>query len=131
MSSNTVPKQLKPFVKGDPRINRNGRPKTFDTWRSLNQETMNELAVGKDGKLIVIETPKIYRGEPVLDEEGKPVMEEHYATNAEMIVRSTIRDPKRQRDAVEAAYGKVPDKLDVKLDTTVINVKLLDDESDD
>jgi len=130
MSSNTVPKQLKPFVKGDPRINRHGRPKTFDTWRSLNQETMNELAVGKDGKLIVIETPKIYRGEPVLDDEGNPIMESHYATNAEMIVRSTIRDPKRQRDAVEAAYGKVPDKLDVKLDTTVINVKLLDDESD-
>lgn len=29
VNSSTVPKQLKPFVKGDPRINRRGRPKSF------------------------------------------------------------------------------------------------------
>lgn len=118
---------LIPFKKGDKRINRNGRPKSFDTWRKLNRETMNELAVGKDGNLIVISIPKLFNGKPVFDEEGKPVMEEHYATNAEMIVRSTIRDPRRQKDAIEAAFGKVPDKVDVTTDGKIV-VKVVNDE---
>ena len=29
------PENLKPFVKGDKRINRNGRPKSFDALRRL------------------------------------------------------------------------------------------------
>ena len=43
-NSGTVPKQLKPFVKGDPRINRKGRPKSFDALRSLAQEIAHEAA---------------------------------------------------------------------------------------
>jgi hypothetical protein len=122
------------FDKRPTAINRHGRPKGFDEWRNLNKETMNELATDGSGSLIVIKTPKIVRGKPVLDEQGKPEMEEHYATNAEMIVRSKMRDPKRQQDTIEAAFGKVPDKVDVTSNgkdlTTIINVKLTD-ESDD
>lgn len=33
VNSSTVPKQLKPFVKGDARINRRGRPKSFEQLR--------------------------------------------------------------------------------------------------
>lgn len=46
-SSNTGLKQgRKPgtFVKGDPRINRNGRPKSFDEVRALAQEVAHEGA---------------------------------------------------------------------------------------
>lgn len=34
--------QLKPFVKGDPRINRRGRPREFNQLRTLAQQIANE-----------------------------------------------------------------------------------------
>ena len=44
--SNTAPEQRKatgrPFVKGDKRINRNGRPKSFDQLRKLAQQIAHE-----------------------------------------------------------------------------------------
>ena len=65
-NSGTVPKQLKPFVKGDPRINRKGRPKSFDQLRSLAQQIAHEVA--KAG------------GEPV-------IIDGHSVTVAEAIMR--------------------------------------------
>ena len=59
--SNTTPKQRekkiggitgKGFVKGDPRINRNGRPKSFDQLRELAQQIANEKF---DDKKTIIE----------------------------------------------------------------------------
>ena len=41
------------FVKGDPRINRNGRPKSFDALRALAQEIAHE--VENDGTTDLIE----------------------------------------------------------------------------
>ena len=84
---------LKPFEKGDPRCWRKGRPKAFDAWRSLTVEVLREPAKDKNGNDIIIDG--------------------HVATNAEMIARSWLKDPKRQQALIDAAYGKVPDKVDV------------------
>lgn len=78
---------LKPFVKGDPRCWRLGRPKNFDSWRNLNKAILNETAKDSAGKPIVING--------------------HIATNAEMIVRTWVKDRRLQEKVIEAAYGKV------------------------
>ena len=98
-SSNTAPNNApgKPFVKGDPRINRRGRPKTFDALRELAQSIAHEEA--QSG--------------------GKPVViNGHKATVAEAILRmwALSKNPQLQRAFVEIAFGKVPDKVDVTSD---------------
>jgi len=42
----------KGFVKGDPRINRLGRPKHFDQFRKLAQRISHEKVIGPDGNTI-------------------------------------------------------------------------------
>lgn len=80
---------LKPFVKGDKRINRKGRPKNFDMLRTLTQAIASEA----------------------IDEEenGKRL------TRVEKIVRDWLnsRNFQKQKAALELAYGKVPDALDI------------------
>ncbi len=48
-----TPKKSGRFTKGDPRINRNGRPKSFDALRALAQEIAHE--VENDGTTDLIE----------------------------------------------------------------------------
>ena len=98
-SRNAVPKQLKPFVKGDPRINRKGRPKTFDAARELAQQIAHEVCKIK----------------PPNEEEQELVIDGHYVTVAEAVLRSwaTSNEPKLQIAFMEWAFGKVPNVTEV------------------
>ena len=79
-----------PFRKGDPRINRKGRPKSFDALRSLAQEIAHEAAKRGDGQPVVIDG--------------------HTVTVTEAIMRSwaVSKDPRLQQKFIEVAYGQVP-----------------------
>lgn len=99
-SSNTTPKQQggvtgKGFVKGDPRINRKGRPKSFDALRELAQQIAHETPTGKDGQQLEVNG--------------------HLVTYAEFILRNwaTSADPRKQQAFMDVAYGKVPQKTEV------------------
>jgi|SRR5215471_4135113 len=75
------------FTKGDPRINRGGRPKSFEYFRALAQSiAAKEISDGK-GNVITV---------------------------GEAILRSWARskEPQLQRAFIEYAYGKVPDRFD-------------------
>jgi hypothetical protein len=76
----------KGFVKGDSRINRKGRPRSFDEFRHVAQKIAGEDVVGADGNTI---------------------------TRAEQLLRSWARSkkPMLQKLLIEFAYGKVPDKI--------------------
>ena len=93
-SSNTVPKQLTPFVKGDPRINRNGRPKSFDALRTLAQQIAHETAKAGGADVVI---------------------DGHKVTVTEAVLRQWFqsKDFQKQRAAMEIAFGKVPTPIDI------------------
>ena len=82
-----------PFRKGDPRINRKGRPKSFDALRSLAQEIAHEAA----------KQSKEQGGGPV-------VIDGHVVTVTEAIMRqwAMSKGPRLQQKFIEVAYGQVP-----------------------
>jgi hypothetical protein len=83
------------FKKGDPRINRKGRPKTFDALRTLAQQIAHEEV--KDGN-------------------GKPaIIDGHTVTRAELILRTWAqsKDARLQQSFIEVAFGKTPTKVEV------------------
>ena len=97
--SNTTPKQGgitgKGFVKGDPRINRKGRPKSFDALRALALAIAHEKAKTKDGETLTVEG--------------------HAVSVVEAILRQWAmgKDKKQQKDFLEIGFGKVPDQIDI------------------
>jgi hypothetical protein len=89
----------KPFEKGagkDPRINRKGRPKSFDALRALTQQIAHEEAKAN--------------GQPI-------VIDGHTVTVTEAIMRqwAQSKDVRLVQAFIQYAYGKVPDV--VKLET--------------
>lgn len=82
------------FKKGDPRINRNGRPRSFDALRKLAQQIAHEKARSN--------------GEPI-------VINGHAVTVAEMILRQWAQSSNNQlqRAFIEIAFGKTPNPIDI------------------
>ena len=81
---------LKPFTKGDPRINKKGRPKSFDALRALAQQIAHEPATAG----------------------GKPIeIDGHIVTVTEAIMRqwAQSKDPRLVQAFIQYAYGKPPD----------------------
>jgi hypothetical protein len=83
------------FTKGDPRIWRGGRPKSFPALQELAQQIAHETA--KAGGATVI-------------------IDGHAVTVAEMILRqwAQSKSPALQQKFIEVAFGKVPTPVDVR-----------------
>ena len=76
----------KPFTKGDARINRKGRPRSFDALRALAQQIAVETAMTQSGPIVI---------------------DGHVATNVELVLREMMKGRQRLQ-FLEIAYGKVP-----------------------
>ena len=78
---------LKPFTKGDKRINRKGRPKSFDSLRKLAQDIAHEELQSGDVSM----------------------------TTTEAILRkwALSKDPRLQMEFMAVAYGRTPQSTEV------------------
>ena len=74
-----------PFVKGDKRINRKGRPKSFDAARALAQSIAHEEVTNSKGDTVTV-------------------------TEAILRQWAASKDPRLQMYFFEVAYGKVPNE---------------------
>ena len=85
---------LKNFTKGDPRINRNGRPPNFDALRKLAQQISHE--------------PVKQNGQPL-------VIEGHVVTVIEAVMRAlaSSKNPRDRELFLKYAYGAPPSAVEV------------------
>jgi hypothetical protein len=88
---------LKPFKKGDPRINRGGRPRAFDELRAIAKKIAEEKISARIGETSV------------------------QMTRAEAILRQWAgsKNPISQQNFIVAAFGKVPDEVIINPQSTV------------
>ena len=88
------PSSLKPFVKGDPRIWRGGRPKSFPALQELAQQIAHETAKAGGADVVI---------------------DGHKVTVTEAVLRQWFqsKDFQKQRAAMEIAFGKVPTPIDI------------------
>ena len=79
----------RPFEPGDKRINRTGRPKTFDDLRRTADMIASELVPGPNGEMI---------------------------SRGELLLRNWIKskNPILQRSFIEYWVGKVPDRIEAE-----------------
>lgn len=90
---------LKPFKKGDKRINRSGKPKSFDALRKLAQKiAASDLPANEKGEILT-------------------------RIEATMTLMSTSRNPADRRLFLEYAFGKVKEEVALE-----IKDELTDDE---
>lgn len=88
------PQNLKPFVKNDKRINRDGRPKDAVSLAALVRRIGHEVATTKDGK-------------PVIGPDGRPM------TVVETILRQRAQDKKHQGEFLDRGWGKVSQSVEL------------------
>lgn len=97
------------FQKGDPRINRKGRPTSFDAARELGQQIANEVVTNANGE------PALLNGKKI--------------TRIELILRTWAqsKDPRLQQAFVELAYGKTPTVTEISgRDGSDITINVVD-----
>jgi len=87
MENKSQTRGLKPFVKGDVRINRTGRPRGFDEMRKLALRMACETVTLRNGRTMSV---------------------------IEAMLRSWVcsKEPALQIKFMEIAFGKVPDRIE-------------------
>ena len=86
-----------PFKKGDPRINRKGRPNTFNEFRKLAVDLAKEPLVDKNGD------PVKFPGRTDITSRSKAIL----------LQWAQSTDIRKQEKFIEYAFGKVPQKTEV------------------
>lgn len=98
MNAKGTPGNLKPFQKGDKRINRKGKPRDFAALRRLAQGIAHQELLQKDGS---------------------------FATVAELILTgwASSKEPSLQIKFVEYAWGKVPSQVEGTVNTVSMTLE--------